>query len=70
MTCEPLTVERLEHWALSGAHCRVAELTSQRAVVDLCACTGEPVERLQSEDRAVIAYLTVAPPDLDLTDPG
>ena len=70
MSGEPLTVERLERWALSGAHWRVAEITSEHVVVDLCACTGEPVERRQSADRAVIAYLTVAPTDLDLTDPG
>jgi hypothetical protein len=41
---EPLTIDRLERWALFGAHWRVVDLSSDRAVVELCACTGELVE--------------------------
>ncbi len=50
MTAEPLTVEHLERWALSGAHWRVVDISSEQVVVDLCACTGELVERRQSGD--------------------
>ena len=66
MTSETLTVERLERWALHGAHWRVHDITDEHAVVDLCACTGELVERLESDDAAVIGYLRTAPSDLDL----
>lgn len=67
MTSEPLTVERLERWALSGAHWRVVELNPQGAVVEFCACTGEPVERAQSDDGEVLDYLGRARSDLDLS---
>ena len=66
MTTEALTIEHLERWVLSGAYWRVVEITNQHAVVDLCACTGESVECLQSADPAVISYLRTAPSDLDL----
>jgi hypothetical protein len=66
MTTEALTIEHLERWVLSGAHWRVVEMTKQHALVDLCACTGEPVERLQSGDPTVIGYLRAAHSDLEL----
>jgi hypothetical protein len=67
MDSEALTLEHLDRWALSGAHWRVVDITNQCVVVDLCACTGEPVERRQSDDPAVIGYLHAAHSDLDLT---
>jgi hypothetical protein len=63
---EAVTVERLERWALHGAHWRVVDLTDEWALVELCTCTGEPVERLQSDDPAVVGYLRRARSDLDL----
>jgi hypothetical protein len=57
MTTPPLTVEALERWALFGAQWCVVELSDDRTVVDLCTCTGELVERHQSDDPALIAYL-------------
>jgi hypothetical protein len=65
MNAQALTVEHLERWILSGAHWRVVDITNQSVVVDLCACTGEPVERRLSGDPAVIDYLRTAHPDLD-----
>ena len=62
---EPLTVDRLERWALFGAHWRVVRLSPDRAVVDMCACTGELVERAESADAAVIEYLRAARSDRD-----
>lgn len=66
MTAEPLTIERLEDWERSGAHWRVTHLSEHRAVVELQQCTGEPVERLASEDADLIAYLEGVGSDLDL----
>ena len=63
---EALTVEHLHRWVLSGAHWRVVDISNHRVVVDLCACTGESVERRQSVDPTVIAYLRTAVSDLDL----
>jgi hypothetical protein len=66
MTSERLTIEHLERWVLSGAHWHVVEVTGARAVVQFCECTGSPVERLESNDREVIAYLQATRSDLDL----
>ncbi|MGO9751831.1 MAG: hypothetical protein ACLP8S_08550 [Solirubrobacteraceae bacterium] len=66
MSAEPLTIEQLERWVLSGAHWRAVEISNLHAVVDLCACTGEFVERRQSDDPALIDYLGTARSDLDL----
>lgn len=65
MTAEALTIERLQQWALAGGSWRVADISTNRVVVDLCACTGEPMQRAQSDDPAVIAHLRTARPDLD-----
>lgn len=51
----------LDRWEEHGAVWRVASLTPERAQVDLCACTGEPVDRLESGDPELIAYLRVRP---------
>ena len=59
-----LTVDALERWVLFGAQWRIVDLSGERAVVDLCTCTGEPVERLESDDPALIGYLRSAPSDL------
>jgi hypothetical protein len=60
-----LTIDVLERWVLFGAQWRVVELSDDRAVVDLCTCAGEPVERLESDDPAVIGYVRTAPGDPD-----
>jgi hypothetical protein len=62
-----LTVEQLKQWALAGAHWRVVELTADHAVVELCECTGAPVERVQSNQRDLLRYLRQARSDLDVT---
>lgn len=67
MSTEALTLEQLDRWVLSGAHWRVVDISNQAVLVDLCACTGEPVERRQSTDPAVIDYLRTANSDLDLS---
>ena len=67
MSAAALTLEDLGRWVSSGAHWRVVDLTNQLVVVDLCSCTGEIVERRQSDDPVLIAHLRTAPSDLDLT---
>jgi hypothetical protein len=57
-----LTIDVLERWVLF-AQWRIVELSRERAVVDLCTCSGEPVERLESEDPAVISYVRTAQRD-------
>jgi hypothetical protein len=61
---EGLTIDRLERWVLFGAHWRVVNIANEHAVVDLCACTGELVERVESGDAEVIEYLRTTQPDL------
>jgi hypothetical protein len=67
---ERLTIETLEDWARAGAHWRVLRHGEHRAVVELQQCTGELVERLESDDPAVIAYLEGVESDLDLSTNG
>jgi hypothetical protein len=50
-------VERLLRWEDHGALWRAVHVSDAHAVVDLCACTGEPVERLESGDADLIAFL-------------
>jgi hypothetical protein len=45
---------------LSGGHWRVVDISREHAVVDLCSCMGEPMERAAADDSAVIAYLRTA----------
>jgi hypothetical protein len=65
---ERLTVETLEDWARAGAHWRVLHHGEHRSVVELQQCTGELVERLESDDPAVITYLEGVESDLDLSE--
>jgi hypothetical protein len=60
-----LTTDALERWVLFGAQWRIVDLSGESAVVDFCTCTGELVERLESDDPAVIEYLRSAPSDPD-----
>ena len=66
VTQETLTIGSLEDWVRSGAHWRVVRHSERHAVVELQQCTGEPIERLESDDPAVIAYLRGVESDLDL----
>ena len=66
MTTDPLTIDGLERWVFFGATWRVVDISRDRAVVDLCTCMGVPVERLESDDPAVIAYLRTTHSIVDL----
>jgi hypothetical protein len=55
------TISELEDWEESGAAWRAVELDAEHAVVDLCTCSGERMERVQSEDPEVIAFVRAHP---------
>jgi hypothetical protein len=50
-------VEKLQRWELSGATWRVIRCSAGSAEVELCTCTGEPMERLVSEDPRLLDFL-------------
>ena len=60
MSTRRVTIDDLERWVQSGAQWRVVDISREHAVVDMCACTGEPMERVESDDPAVIGYLRTA----------
>ncbi|MDQ6776114.1 MAG: hypothetical protein M3071_07845 [Actinomycetota bacterium] len=66
MATESLTIDRLERWVLFGAQWRVVDISVGHAVVDFCTCAGMLVERLQTDDPAVIDYLRTAHSRLNL----
>jgi hypothetical protein len=49
-----VTIEDLERWEDGGAIWRPFEVTDRHAVIDLCSCTGEAMERVQSDAEDVI----------------
>ncbi len=53
----PTTVAELEDWEQSGAVWQAIEITPERAVIDLCTCSGEPMDRVESEDPQVIEFV-------------
>jgi hypothetical protein len=57
MGVEETPVEILRRWEDHGAQWRPVHVSDERAVVDLCTCTGEPVDRLESSDRELIRFL-------------
>jgi hypothetical protein len=57
-----LTIEELERWVTFGATWRTLEISDSHAVVDLCQCTGELVDRRETSDPGVLRYLRDHPP--------
>lgn len=53
----PLTIAELEQWVTFGAWWRARQIGETQVIVDLCQCTGEFVERRESIDPEVIAYV-------------
>jgi hypothetical protein len=54
---EETPVEILRRWEEHGAEWRAVHVSDVHAVVDLCTCTGEPVERMESSDPELIRFL-------------
>ena len=58
MTRDP--VEELRRWEDSGAHWQVVSRTADRLTIALLRCDGgEEVERLVSDDAALLAFVGV-----------
>jgi len=60
MSTPSVTIDDLERWVLSGARWRVVDISNESAVVEMCACTGEAMERVETDDPIVIGYLRTA----------
>ena len=56
---DPVSV--LRRWEDAGAAWRAVHVSDAWAIVDLCTCTGEPVERLESADAGLIRLLRDRP---------
>ncbi|MBA2346772.1 MAG: hypothetical protein H0V81_00615 [Solirubrobacterales bacterium] len=54
-------IDVLIRWEEAGAAWRTRSLGADRAVVALCACTGEQVDELCSDDPRLLAYLAARP---------
>ena len=52
-----LTVSELEDWELHGAIWRALEVTDERAVVELCSCSGEPMDVAEGDARELIEFV-------------
>jgi hypothetical protein len=50
-------IDVLKRWEDGGAVWRVIALGDEHVSIDLCACTGEPVDRLDSGDPDLIAFV-------------
>ena len=50
-------VATLERWRSHGADYRVLHLSDHLAIVQLCTCFGEPVDRIESTDPRLVRYL-------------
>jgi hypothetical protein len=48
----------LTRWGQHGGMWRILSLDQTQAVVELCSCSGEPMEELRSEDPDLLRYLT------------
>ena len=52
-----LTVAELEDWELHGAVWRALEVTDERAVVELCSCSGERMDVVEGESPELIEFI-------------
>ncbi len=59
MSDAPLDV--LARWEAHGALWRSYRVSDEEAVVELCTCTGEPVDELRTRDPALLRYLADRP---------
>jgi hypothetical protein len=60
-TMESSPIATLERWEQSGGIWRLRRMDATDAVVELCACHGEPVDELRSSDPALLRYLATRP---------
>ena len=53
----PATIAELQGWERNGATWRAIELTDRRAVVELCTCSGERVDVVESDDPPLVEFV-------------
>jgi len=58
-----LTVAELKDWTLHGATWRALEVRDDRAVVELCSCTGEPMDVVEGDSPELIEFVRTRPED-------
>lgn len=51
------TIAELEDWERGGAVWKPVELSDEHAVVDLLTCSGEPMDRVESDDPEFIEFV-------------
>ncbi len=52
-----LTIGELEDWELHGAVWRPLQVSDARAVVELCSCSGEPMDVVVGEAPELIEFV-------------
>jgi len=57
MASHEATIDVLERWTGSGASWKAVHVSDALAIIDLCTCCREPVDRVQTSDPATIAYV-------------
>jgi hypothetical protein len=60
-----LSVAELEDWELHGAIWRAREVTDERAVVELCSCSGELMDVAEGDAPELIEFVRAHPPEAD-----
>jgi hypothetical protein len=53
--------DTLRRWEEHGAMWRAVHVSDAKAIVELCTCAGEPVDRIESEDPDLIRLLRRRP---------
>lgn len=53
----PLTVAELVRWEEHGATWRVADRGADEVTIELCTCSGEPVDLRIGSDAELLAYV-------------
>jgi hypothetical protein len=59
----PASIAELRDWELNGASWRTVEISDRRAVVELCTCSGERVDVVESQDPELIEFIRAHPED-------
>jgi hypothetical protein len=59
--------EKLQQWELAGGKVRIARRSQTEAVVELCTCTGELMERFACSDQTMLEHLSSRDPSPLLT---
>lgn len=61
-------LEDLLAWEQAGAHWRLSRVYDGRVTVELLTCTGQPVDRLRSDDPRLLSYVRARASSGDVID--